>query len=133
MWLFTRYGFYSISVMAGSEMTCVRARLNRHLQALHYRFVRLRRCEITICKAKDYRYRMLVPRHAWESAMLVLVREQTWSNFKSEVAEFNGLDDYQESLHGIWQIMRGVQARGERNVRELSGRPRTRRRERPIL
>ena len=127
MWLFTRYGFYSISVMTGSEKTCIRARRNGHLQALHDRFARLRRCEITISEASDYRYRMLVPRRAWESAMLELVREQTWSNFKNEVARFNGCDDYERALHSVWAIMREVQAKGERDVRKLSGRPRTRR------
>ena len=123
MWLFTRYGFYSISVRTGSTKTCVRARLNSHLQALRDRFARLRGCEITISEANDYRYRMLVPRRAWESAMLELVKEQTWSNFKNEVARFNGCGDYEQALHHIWWIMFNLQEKGERDVRQLPGRP----------
>ena len=55
--------------------------------------------------------------------MLGLVKEQTWSNFKNEVARFNGCDDYEQALHQIWWIMFNLQEKGERDVRQLPGRP----------
>jgi hypothetical protein len=60
MWLFTRYGFYGISVVAVSDKTCVRARLRKHLVALHKRFSGLQKFEIIHTSGYGYRYRTLV-------------------------------------------------------------------------
>jgi hypothetical protein len=113
MWLFTRYGFYSISVMEGSPSVCVRARLRKHLEALQTRFdfTSPQIVETVNC---DYRYRLLIPKGVWEAMVVAMLREQTWSNFKKEVANFNGRDEYEQALHNVWIEMLKLQCRGSK-------------------
>jgi len=40
-----------------------------------------------------------------------LAEEQTWSNFKNEVAEFGGRDAYEKALHDVWETMYLLQLR----------------------
>jgi hypothetical protein len=103
MWLFTRYGFFSISLFEGK--TQVRARTRRHLENLKERFPVLQGCEILVLLENDYRYRISVEREVWDSVFSELGREQTWSNFKNEVGRFGGYDRYERLLHKVWGVM----------------------------
>jgi hypothetical protein len=58
---------------------------------------------------RDYRYRLYVDRDVWEAVVCELVREQTWSNFKSEVARFGDGDSYENALHEVWDVMHRLQ------------------------
>jgi hypothetical protein len=111
MWLFTRYGFYSISVYDGKFT--VRARLRKHLTVLQRRFPVLLKYQVEVMLERDYRYRFYVDRAVWEAVVCELVREQTWSNFKSEVARFGGGDAYESALHEVWDVMHRLQYVGE--------------------
>ncbi len=129
MWLFTRYGFYSIacasrpnaSIDPGTVM--IRARRGAHLSNLRKRFPALADGEIVTLPNRDYRYRLIVSKQVWLSTLAELGREQNWANFKDEVAQFNGRDDYEEALHRIWKIMYELQNKEERHGKEKEGRP----------
>lgn len=110
MWLFTIYGFFSVSVQG--DRTVVRARLQRHLESLVARFPKeLHGTPILTTPEADYRYRVVLTREAWAAVDAELVSEQTWSNFKNEAAQVIGQDDYVGALHRIWEVMYGVQRR----------------------
>ena len=109
MWLFTRYGFYSVS--AQGQKFVVRARLEYHLVALLRRFPNLERHGAAIIETPraDYRWRIEAQRHAWRAALSEMADEQTWPNFKAEAERFNGPCEYTESLHRVWGEMFGLQ------------------------
>lgn len=119
MWLFTRYGFYSIACAKqadGSidrETIMIRARLADHLRNLQKRFPALSGEEVVALPNRDYRYRLIVSMEVWTETVAALAREQAWSNFKEEVARCNGRDDYERALHQIWSVMLGVQENQE--------------------
>jgi len=122
MWLFTRYGFFSIaSAMNDDGHSCtpdpdtvmVRARQKRHIENLNKRFPQLTEFLINTEATADYRYRIIVPKSIWSNVVLELVNEQVWSNFKGEVGRFLGqeFDDYEHALHRVWGVMRHLQVK----------------------
>lgn len=118
MWLFTRYGFFSIAAArrlapADPPQTMIRARQRRHLENLRERFPALAAAEVQITEDTDYRYRLIVPKTAWTRAVAELAEEQTWSNFKSECRRHLGSDyaDYERALHRVWDTMNELQSR----------------------
>jgi hypothetical protein len=119
MWIFTRYGFYSVvcarqgdgshgqPVDSGRFM--VRARVRRHLEALKGRFSELvGACEIHQFSG-DYAFRIFVDKPIWSQVLAGLSEEVDYDNFKSEVARFQSSDEYEQSLHDVWEVMRRLQ------------------------
>jgi hypothetical protein len=105
MWIFTRYGFFSIASArlkdgkVSANKVMVRARQRRH-----------RKSHGTICRARrlhsdhnDYRYRIIVAKTTWTKIVGGLATEQAWSNFKHEAKRFLGAayDDYVRVLHRV--------------------------------
>ncbi len=121
MWIFTRYGFFSIACARQTDRTLdpdkvmVRARRKQHLQSLQSRFSAIAASAIVTLPDRDYRYRIIVPKKDWSAIMTALAEEQTWSNFKNETARFQGAggSDYVNALHHVWDVMYGFQ-RSER-------------------
>lgn len=121
MWIFTRYGFYSIACAHGSsgaldpEVVMVRARHATHLIRLQKRFPVLAQVEILNLPNRDYRYRLVIPKHVWAGIVNEIVAEQEWSNFKNEVTRSQGPEgsDYVSALHEVWGVMHGFQAQAE--------------------
>ena len=115
MWLFTRYGFFSIACASSpdgaldSDTLMIRSRRKAHLEKLQARFPQLANIEVSATRHTDYRYRMIVAKSDWVAVVAELAGEQTWSNFKSEVARFGGCDDYERALHRVWEVMHTVQ------------------------
>jgi hypothetical protein len=120
MWLFTRYGFYSVACADKTDKKdgpldpatmMVRARRKSHLQALQKRFAQLEASEIVVLKGRDYRYRLFVGKDLWARIVAELASEQTWSNFKNEAARFggSGSSDYVHALHEVWATMNDLQ------------------------
>jgi hypothetical protein len=113
MWLFTRYGFYSIAcaddatAVVDEEPMMIRARSRDHLQNLKARFPVIAEAEILTLAHRDYGWRLILPKKVWASIVADLVDEQQWSNFKNEVARHqrSAGSDYCHALHEIWQIM----------------------------
>ena len=117
MWLFTRYGFYSIACAQTKDGSTdpptmmVRARRKSHLQALQKRFAQLAGIDIVMLPRRDYRYRLIVAKTSWTEIVTELASEQEWSNFKNEAARFGGTgsSDYVHALHEVWAIMNDLQ------------------------
>jgi hypothetical protein len=99
MWIFTRYGFYSIACadrQDGSldpQAVMVRARRLAHLKSLQTRFPELASAEIVTLPGRDHRYRLIAPKQLWSAILTELSLEQEWSNFKNEVARYQGASD----------------------------------------
>src|SRR5690242_9786528 len=75
MWIFTRYGFYSIASAhrpdgsADPDTVMVRARRQVHLQRLQARFPAIAGAAISTSDERDYRYRILAAKTAWVSVV----------------------------------------------------------------
>lgn len=109
MWLFTRYGFYSISVRGYSVQ--FRARVKAHLQALKLRFPWLVG-RIVISPGTDYRYRLEMSTGERDRILLDLANEQDWQDFKGEVKRFAPQDKmYLDALVSVWSVMHAFQWR----------------------
>ena len=130
MWIFTRYGFFSIACANSTDGTInpdtvmVRARLHEHLVSLKDRFPdsELGKAEILSWDGRDYRYRIIVPKAAWVAALAELATEQTWSNFKNETSRFSRAKKaafgYVEALNRIWDVMHRLQVQEKREPEE---------------
>ena len=107
MWLFTRYGFFSVSLF--EKKNSIRARSKEHLELLMERFPALNQ-KVLVLVGTDYRYRILVVRKVWEATIAELAKEQGWTNFKNEAAHCHGMDsDYVRALHEVWHTMYTLQ------------------------
>lgn len=124
MWLFTKYGFFSIvcarvgdgasSSAIDPQRMMVRARMKAHLERLQARFeARLGGCEITESRDADYRFRVFVAKPEWQAIAAELAGEIDFDNFKSAVAQFQGPagQSYEEALHDVWGVMYELQRR----------------------
>ena len=117
MWLFTRYGFYSIACALKQDGTLdpdqvmVRARVMNHLKNLQKRFPQLKGVDILTLPRRDYLYRLLVPKQVWSMIIAELAEEQNWSNFKTEAARYQGVagSAYIHALHAVWNTMYELQ------------------------
>jgi predicted small integral membrane protein len=128
MWIFTRYGFFSVACASkadgtiNSDTVMVRARLREHLVSLKDRFPDsdVGKAEIQSSDLTDYRYRIVVPKPAWVAALTELAAEQTWSNFKDEASRFSRAKktaySYVDALHSIWDVMHRLQVRETREA-----------------
>jgi hypothetical protein len=125
MWIFTRYGFYSIACArkqdggVDTETVMVRARCRSHLCALQRRLPALATYEIRMTPDRDYACRIIVPKRVWAAVLFDLAAEQEWSNFKNETAIFQGDAgrDYVGVLHDVWARMARLQQRPAGSVR----------------
>jgi len=126
MWLFTRYGFYSIACARKPDGTLdpqllmIRARRITHLKTLQQRFRSLANVDIVTLPERDYRYRLIVPKELWARVVAELAEEQEWSNFKNEVTSYQGTagSAYIRALHEVWLTMCDFQEGTPMNVEE---------------
>jgi hypothetical protein len=82
MWLFTRYGFYSVAKASpsttsnhkvGPDQLMLRARTRAHLENLQKRFGVLAAYGIEEWPARDFRFRLIVGKETWVSVVAELV------------------------------------------------------------
>jgi hypothetical protein len=126
MWIFTRYGFYSVACASkpdGSldkETVMVRGRSKDHLHNLRNRFTAIAATEIVTMADRDYHYRIILAKSVWAPILAQLAEEQEWSNFKSEAAAYQSAEgtSYLSALHDVWGIMYRLQ--NSRDSREHS-------------
>jgi hypothetical protein len=117
MWIFTRYGFFSIvngrrrDGSPDPDTVMVRARRVAHLRQLLQRCPSVSGAEITTTLHRDYRYRIVVAKVSWVAAITALAEEQNWCNFKAEVGRHQGAggSDYTHALHSVWSVMNEFQ------------------------
>lgn len=122
MWLFTKYGFYSVVCARQGDggygqpidesRLMVRARLRQHLKALQTRFPAvLGDDEILVFPGSDYAFRIFVPKTAWVTVAAELTDEIAYDNFKAEVARGDAGQSYEAALHDVWSVMNRLQKR----------------------
>ena len=121
MWVFTRYGFFSIACARNKngsidiDRVMVRARMRKHLDNLRERFPdsAFGRAEILRDAGTDYLFRVIVAKSEWAAALSQMAMEQTWPGFKSEAARFERLHEdssrYVDALHQVWWSMAKLQ------------------------
>jgi hypothetical protein len=114
MWLFTRYGFFSVTVSSVDPGTMqIRARDRGHLERLIERFPgELGAAAILETKDSDYRFRLIVKRSEWPTLAARLAADIDYGNFKSDAAKrFGTKSEYVHALHDVWGTMHGLQAK----------------------
>jgi hypothetical protein len=119
MWIFTRFGYFSIASAQKEDgsldpnTVMVRARQKAHLHNLQKRFPEIAATEIRVTPKNDYRYRLILPKAQWAHMLAEMAMEHEWSNFKDEAARYQGRDgiDYIDALHQVWAIMIKLQRR----------------------
>lgn len=104
MWIFTRYGFFSISACDKRKLA-VRTRTKKHLVMLQNRLPFLKEYPILESPKSDYPYRIYVPRNVWVDAMLTLTVEQHWPNVKKECQRFSKDKVYESAMADVWARM----------------------------
>lgn len=122
MWLFTRFGFYSVTcarqdgnrpgAAVNPGVFQVRARVRQHLENLIDRFpTLLSECEIVETPRNDYLWRIFVPRETWNEVAAYLADDITYDNFKSECSRQMGDQTfgYATALHDVWSTMGRMQ------------------------
>jgi hypothetical protein len=122
MWLFTKYGFFSVvCARAGTggkhepvdpNRVMVRARVRKHLESLVARFPELlEECTIRESTDTDYAFRLFVAKTNWVRIAAQLSDEIDYDNFKSAVARHQGAAgrNYESSLHEVWSVMHKLQ------------------------
>lgn len=113
MWLFTVYGFFSVTSLRGSQnQLMIRARSKSHLKNLQENFPELANEEIKVWKGRDYPFRFIVSKEVWNTVVTKMVEETNWDNFKDECSKRFGLrSKYLEALHSIWSTMFSIYIR----------------------
>jgi hypothetical protein len=107
MWIFSRYGFYSVTAGDNKKLQ-IRARNKDHLYNLKDEFPEIFKDRKLIeLPSRDYRYRYIVTPEEWSTISEQLMSEVgEYSNFKGECAKRvdNGQLDakYEHLLHRIW-------------------------------
>lgn len=122
MWLFTKYGFFSV-VCAKQKTTTgfdgpmdpghmmVRARKRAHLVNLQIAATNIpevRDAPIIAKGGTDYPVRLVIPRYAWDCLAVELAQDVKYDNFKSEVSATSPETDYLDLLHEVWAASRDL-------------------------
>lgn len=114
MWIFTKYGFYSVvcarigngwDKQVDTNRLMVRARLKQHLDNLILRFPVLKSCELIETPHNDYRFRLFVEKTVWSEIAEQLAEELDYDNFKDKVKQHLGDKKYEKCLGRVWSIM----------------------------
>jgi hypothetical protein len=114
MWLFTKYGFFSVVCARKASgrgpvdpaLVMVRSRDRRHLEALLVRFPELLG-GLTVREGvgTDYRFRLLIKKGDWAEVLSSLGEELDFDNFKEEAERVHGpRSTYVDLLHRVWGL-----------------------------
>lgn len=118
MWLFTRYGFYSVTVSVQDRTKMqVRARASKDLENLlnvadEYGIrLHVKNGGVIETKNSDYRYRLIINREEWPALAHALAGDVDYSNFKGQIK-----DNTRHSLYeDVWRTMLSLQYQAERH------------------
>ena len=107
MWLFTNFGYFSVVQKPGATDLTVRTRVKSDLEALRAQY--LPELGPTLGKAgSDYPWRATVPPQALAAAMVKIVMDVNYPNFKNEVAARQG-KGRATRYHKVWDALYGMQ------------------------
>jgi hypothetical protein len=115
MWIFTRYGFFSIANGRNADdspdpgVILVRARRMAHMTRLQQRCPSLAAAEVTTTRHGSYRIAVSKPQ--WLAALALLADEMNWRDFKAEAARFQGPGGagYLHALNQVSAAMKDLQ------------------------
>lgn len=117
MWLFTKYGFFSI--VKKTDGFHIRARKRGDLEALREEFRQDRDFvlpPIAETKGNDYAYRIVISSETLLPLIFNnLARSIDYSNFKGKISATPDQRDKLSPLHQIWEIMSEYQTYQERD------------------
>jgi hypothetical protein len=105
MWLFTKFGFYSIVKDEASEKFKVRARSKQDLQNLVSKIKELAKCKILEWPEADYRYRIFIDSNHLHLLFEQLEESIDYNNFKDTIYGLPDQKDKVHSYHLVWQKM----------------------------
>lgn len=115
MWLITPVGFFSIvqkpSDVATDTLT-VRSRVRADLEALREQYLPSLGA-IQESQVNDYRFRAVAPRAEVASAMVSLVNQLNYSNFKDQVAQVQGAARA-HLYHDVWDVLYRLQTQPQK-------------------
>jgi len=119
MWLFTKYGFFSVvSARKGfgepgkpvdPDRVMIRSRSRTHLEQLQDRFPSLQGSRIESFSHSDYPFRVFVQKAVWSLVMKDLADELDYDNFKGVIGRQPDEGQYLDCLHDVWAIMRRLE------------------------
>lgn len=111
MWLFTKYGFYSIVKDSNNAHYKCRARRKKDLVNLVSNFKYLKEYEIHCDKRADYHYRIFISQNHFSMLMLNFSNSIDYSNFKDNINgsadQVDKIDYYSE----VWEMMYSYQSK----------------------
>jgi hypothetical protein len=116
MWLFTKYGFYSITkaeLTRKKELFQVRARARKDLINLKNAIPSLRFKKIHIYPYADYRFRIYVWKLEMVEILLELGESLDYSNFKNKITGIENQKDKYNYYNKVWGVMYGYQRVGD--------------------
>jgi len=100
MWIFTTFGFFSVVQKPGTDYLTIRSRTRDDLDALRARYLPTLSKTIT-GGGTDYPFRATVAHDELADAMVEIVRDVTYANFKSEVQHAAG--EHRAHVYGrVW-------------------------------
>lgn len=111
MWLFTRYGFFSVvQDHQKRKNVLIRARNRKHLEdlfvSLDFHTPHSAKEVIEETPDRDYRYRVSVDRRAYAGLLQSLAMDLDYPNFKDSVHQRLSKDiPYNQLVNKVWQIV----------------------------
>lgn len=112
MWLFTKYGFFSVVEVTGEPTKIqVRARLRKDIEAIAELAweATSNRPKIIESKDSDYRFRVVLPRNDWYELGQFLITDIDYSNFKGKVLCPGTEPARSRAYHHVWSTMSYLQ------------------------
>jgi 8-oxo-dGTP pyrophosphatase MutT (NUDIX family) len=126
MWLLTNFGFFSIVQKPDDQRAgtlTVRSRVSSDLEALREKYLP-NMGGILADAGSDYKYRTKVPRETLAAAMLQIVLDLNYDNFKDSVAKTQE-HERAHLYHQVWDVLYHLQeqpaATAPRTVRTPAG------------
>jgi hypothetical protein len=115
MWLFTKYGFFSVTQNAKRKDNIqIHARAEQDLVDLKAAYPALDRSPIIETPDADYRWRLIVQRWKWDVVGAALVADIDYGNFKGKIATIPTQREKSGMLHDIWDIHHQYQQKKHR-------------------
>jgi hypothetical protein len=121
MWLLTNFGFFSIVQKPDDELAgtlTVRSRATSDLEAMRQKYLPSMG-SVVADAGSDYKYRTKVPREALAAAMLQIVMDLNYDNFKDSVAKTQG-HERAHLYHQVWDVLYHLQEQPAATARQQS-------------
>ena len=102
MWMFTKYGMFSVVFKDGGMQ--VRSRNRKHLEALKHRCMSLgaKHWKILDTPRGDYGWRIKLTRDEWVKVAALLASEIDYANFKDAARDSKVDRRFVDALHDVW-------------------------------